>query len=852
MLRTRGRTAARAAVVVLAAGAVSGSASVATGASLSRTVRISEQPRLASGARVIGAVAASTPVHVTIALKPRDSSALAAYAREVSTPGSSVYRDYLTPEQFAQRFGASASELAAVTASLRSHGLPPGSISANHLSVRIAGTAAQVEHAFSFTFRRMALASGRRAVVASAAPALDRKIAGYVQAVIGLSSLGAPRPLSVRPAVLRPAAKGRLAARTEPRVATGGPQPCQAASSAAASQGAFTADQIASAYRFSGLFGAGAEGQGKTIAIYELEPNDPADIAAYQACYGTNASVSYVQVDGGAGSGPGVGEAALDIEQVIGLAPKANLVVYQAPNANVDSPGSGPYDLYTQIVTDDRAQVVSVSWGSCEQQEGAGNAHAEATLFEEAAAQGQSMVVVAGDNGSEDCNGTGGIPNPQLAVDDPASQPFATAVGGTTLNSLGPAPSEIVWNNGGNASGLLAVQGGASGGGVSQIWAMPSYQSGAATALHVIQANSSGSSCGFAGPYCREVPDVSADADPSTGYIIYWNGSQTAGALQPSGWQAIGGTSAAAPLWAALLADVDSSPACRGSAIGFADPALYRAAGTAYNAYFNDVTSGENDFTNTNGGLYRAGPGYDMATGLGTPNAGALGAALCADALQIDNPGTQTSTAGQQVSFQVRTNAPSARNLSFSASGLPSGLSINRSTGRIAGRAKGIGTSSVELFATDRGLAFRPAFLTWKVIGPPTVSQDSLSGVGSGQPTLALTLTAGSKAPELSSASIGLPKGLSFVSLAGKVTVTGKNGRRVAFGSRILRGRLQITLARPAQKLRIVIGGGAIRATDGLLANVRRHRGAVLTLTVTTTDAGRHSVAMGARLRPRS
>lgn len=788
-------------------------------------------------------------MHVTIALKPRDPAALAAYAQAVSTPGSSAYHSYLTPAQFAQRFGAGASELAAVARSLRAHGLSPGAVTANHLSVRISGSAAQIERAFSLTFRRMALSSGRQAVVASAAPSLDRQIAGDVQAVIGLSSLAAPKPLSVRPSLLRPAARGRLAGRSQPRVATGGPQPCQAASSAAQSQGGYTADQIASAYRFSDLFGAGAQGQGKTIAVYELEPNDSQDIAAYQACYGTTASISYVQVDGGAGSGPGVGEAALDIEQVIGLAPKANLIVYQAPNANTDSPGSGPYDLYSAIVSQDRAQVISVSWGSCEQQQGVSNAQAEAQLFQEAAAQGQSMVVVAGDNGSEDCNAAGGVPDPSLAVDDPASQPFATAVGGTTLSSLGPPASETVWNNGGNPSALLPVQGGATGGGVSQIWAMPSYQSGAASPLHVIQANSSGSSCGNSGSYCRQVPDVAANADPSTGYMVYWNGSNSAGALQPSGWQAIGGTSAAAPLWAALLANVDSSSACRGSTIGFANPALYRAASSAYGSYFNDVAAGNNDFTGTNGGLYPAGAGYDMATGLGTPNAGALASGLCANALQVANPGTQISTVGRQLSLQVRTNALVGTKLSFSASGLPGGLSINKSTGRITGKPNRIGSSSVTVAATDRGLTLRPASFILQVVGAPTVSQVSLTGVGSGHPSLALTIAAGSRAPGLSSASIGLPNGLSFARVARNVTVT--NGRRVPSSARIVGGRLQITLVKPAQRVRITIGGSTIKAAGGLVANVRRHRSGALTVTVRTTDARRESVATSARITPR-
>ena len=112
------------------------------------------------------------------------------------------------------------------------------------------------------------------------------------------------------------------------------------------------------------------------------------------------------------------------------------------------------------------------------------------------------------------------MPDPQLAVDDPSSQQYITGVGGTTLDPLGPSPNESAWNNGGNPANLFGVQGGAGGGGVSQIWTMPSYQSGAASSLHVIQANWSGPSCGNTGGYCRQVPDVSADADPSTAYIF--------------------------------------------------------------------------------------------------------------------------------------------------------------------------------------------------------------------------------------------------------------------------------------------------------------------------------------------
>ena len=300
-----------------------------------------------------------------------------------------------------------------------------------------------------------------------------------------------------------------------------------------------------------------------------------------------------------------------------------------------------------------------------------------------------------------------------------------------------------------------------------------------------------------------------------------------------------------------MLADADSSSACGGSRIGFANPALYRAASSAYGSYFHDVASGNNDFTGTNGGRYPAGNGYDMATGLGTPNAGALASALCADALQVGNPGTQVSTVGQPVSVQVTTNAPAGSKPSFSASGLPSGLSISKSSGRITGRPGRIGSSSVEIAAVERGVVLRGAFFTWRVVGAPTVSQVSLSGVGSGHPGLALTITAGKQAPQLSAATIGLPTGLSFAQIAHNVRVTGQSGKRVAFSAQLIRGRLQITLARPAQKVRIVVGGAAIKATGGLAANARRHRTGALTVSIKTTDASDHIAATSARITPR-
>jgi subtilase family serine protease len=797
----------------------------------------------AFAAHSTGALPSSQRMRVTIVLKARDTAGLARYAREVSTPGSSIYHDYLTPAEFAARFGASAAVVRAVQASMRAHGVIAGPPSANRLAIPVVGKAAQIGRAFAISFRRLAAADGKHAVAASSAPALDRGIAGDVQAVVGLSSVAPPRPLMERPLADRATARTARAL----RASSGGPHACTAATGAASGDGAFTADQIASAYRFTDLYSSGAEGQGQTIALYELESFDPGDVAAYQGCYGTSAAVTPVAVDGGpTGSVEGSGEAALDIEQAIGLAPKANFLVYEGPNSTSNAPGSGPYDTLSAIIAQDRANVISISWGQCEQAQGANVLDAEQTLLEEAATQGQSVVSATGDQGSEDCNDPN-TADTGLAVDDPGSQPFVTGVGGTSLQ-LGPPQTESVWNRPGSTSGTFVEQGGAGGGGLSDRWSMPGYQLSAAGSLNVIGPYSG---CSLSGGRCREVPDVAADADPTTGYLIYWNGQDSDNTM-PSGWQAVGGTSAAAPLWAALLADANSTSACRGSAIGFANPALYHAAGTGYSDYFTDVLSGNNDFLGVQGGLFPAGPGYDMASGLGSPKAGALAMALCVGALRVNSPGRQLATVGQPVLLHVTTTALPGTRPRFYATNLPPGLAISASTGRISGRPKRIGTWRTGVAALDQNLSLRGAFFYWHVGGPPTISAAKLSGVATGQPRLVLTVTAGRAAPWLSVVSLRLPRGLKFARRPRWATLTFPGSRRVRYSARVAGGRLRIVLASPVWRIKVTTGHRAVRATGRLAADVQGRRRSLVTIAVVTSNRSGYWAEVRTRLRPLS
>jgi subtilase family serine protease len=650
--------------LALALGAVTGPAALAAGPS---PRRVGSAPGLPPGASIAGAVSNSTRMQLAVALQPRDPAALEGFATAVSTPGSSLYGHYITPAEFAQQFGPTSDQIDAVESSLRSHGLTPGPLSANHLSIPVTASAAGIERAFSLTLERVSLRGRVTAITNTAAPQLDGSIAGLVQGVVGLSSLARPHPLYVRPHGAR--------SHSTRHVATGGPQPCSAARNTAPSQSAYTADQIASAYGFSGLYGAGDQGNGQTVAVYELEPYASGDVAAYQSCYGTHASVSNVSVDGGAGGGPGQGEAALDIEQVIGLAPQSTILVYEGPNSSSSAPGSGYYDTWSTLIAQDRARVVSASWGQCEALVPPSDAQAEGTLFEEAAAQGQTIFSAGGDEGSEDCNGqTGLLPDVSLAVDDPSSQPFVTGVGGTTLRAIGPRPTEGVWNSGGGLGGLLGTAPGAGGGGKSSLWRMPSYQSNAPSFLHVAQSDA------------RETPDVSASADPNFGYLIYWNG--TGSVSGPAGWQGIGGTSASAPVWAAAIALINASTECNGALVGFANPALYRAAASAYGHDFNDITHGNNDFTGTNGGKYAAGSRYDMASGLGTPNASAMVGTLCQTAGRVGAPrisGHSLSGVGKarptlRLTISAGRDAPGMRTISIR---LPSGLRFARKANHV-------------------------------------------------------------------------------------------------------------------------------------------------------------------------
>ena len=259
---------------------------------------------------------------------------------------------------------------------------------------------------------------------------------------------------------------------------------------------------------------------------------------------------------------------------------------------------------------------------------------------------------------TDETSGGDVIQNLNAAVSDPASQPYVTAVGGTSFGhgtpTLGPPPAEQVWND------QLYYSEGAGGGGISQTFTMPAYQQALGTVT-----GSTGTTCAASSGDCREIPDVSADADPSTGYIVY-------DSLNLGGWNALGGTSGATPLWAAVLAVVASAD---GNTAGYGalNPALYLLAQRSPGTYLNDITSGNNDYNATGGGQYPALAGYDMATGLGTPVASELATGLTGIPLTVVVSGSQAY--GGSPTFTASANYAGSGTAPFGVTLNTSGLS---------------------------------------------------------------------------------------------------------------------------------------------------------------------------------
>ena len=518
-------------------------------------------------ARFVGRVSPLETVPLALTLPLRDPAGLSDLLGRLYTPGDPMQGRFLTPDEFAQRFGPTPEDYAAVADFAHRAGLTVTGTHPNRLILDVAGPASAVESALRVHLGRYRGASGHLFRAPDADPSVPAALAGRLAGVVGLDTFAVHRP-HLRPALNPESGSGP--------------------------KGGLAPSDIRNAYHLTG----GQGGAGQAVALYELDGYLASDITAYQGAFGLPAlAPTTVLVDGATGAaGANTDEVALDIELAQALAPNlGHVYVYETPNDGLDA---HYLDAYSRIATDNLAKQVSTSWGSPESTNTQAFLQAENAIFQQMAVQGQSMFSATGDNGAYDNAGTNpdGSLNPNalgtLSVDDPGSQPYVTGVGGTRLSS-GPGgayQSEAAW--GSPTDTTLSPQGSGGGGGFSVQWPVPSYQAGI-----------------FPAPANRSVPDVALNADPNTGYSVYTSGA----------WHVFGGTSVGAPLWAGFTALVNGQRAAAGLApVGFLNPPLYQiGASASYAGGFNDVKTGSNLF-------YPARTGYDNASGLGTFSGDAL------------------------------------------------------------------------------------------------------------------------------------------------------------------------------------------------------------------------------------
>jgi kumamolisin len=501
--------------------------------------------RPVAGAEPTGPADPKEIVDVTVLVRRR----AAADFERMASNAAATPSPHLSRDEFSKRFGADPQDIAKVEAFARQYGLRVVEESAARAMVRLSGTVAQLQSAFGVELKTFANEQGSYRG-RTGAVYLPDELKSVVEAVLGLDN--------------RPQAAAHFRLRRPGSVVVARDQ---------AASAAFDPTQLASLYDF-----PNGQATGQCIALIELGGGfKQEDIQAYfSGLQLAVPTVVAVPVDAGSNSptgdpnGPDV-EVMLDIEVAGAVAGGARIAVYFAPNTD-----AGFLDAIAAATHDatNKPSVISISWGSAESSWTQQALTAFDSAFKAATILGITVTVATGDNGSADAVSDGAN-----HVDFPASSSFALACGGTTLRASGNAiTSETVWND-------TAQDEGATGGGVSTVFPLPSWQQNLSATLAQGQK---------AALTKRGVPDVSGDADPETGYNVRVDGSDTI----------VGGTSAVAPLWAGLIALIN---AARESSAGFINATLY-----GNSAACRDITTGNN-------GAYYASPGWDACTGLGSP-----------------------------------------------------------------------------------------------------------------------------------------------------------------------------------------------------------------------------------------
>ena len=520
-------------------------------------------------AKASGALSPATRIAITLTLPLSHKAELDAFVGDVSNPTSASYGHYLTPAEFAAKYGASQTNYTAVVAWAKANGLTLTQTSVSRNTVSISATSAKLEAAFGVKFsnyveNRHGQEVLRRDHRAQTAPTA---IASSVNGVYGLSDFVVGHPMHV---LLTPATRAQMQSKLAAEAGQDGSVLAKSLLAGAAAvsghNGALSPTDINTAYQMPALSDAGV---GETLGCYEeggYYKGDPLKYQKYYKLGDTPIIPRYVAGYGGAPTADVATETALDVDMELAMAPSAKAIyVYEAGSETAFA--TSLLDALTAVADDDKISVLDISYGLDEalelSDEGPQGFDDENALFERLAAEGISVFASAGDSGAYGDLG-GNFDPASYNVADPGSEPLVTGVGGTTLLLRGGKDiEEISWNE----LGDYGV--GATGGGVSDIWKLPSYQKFSDGAA--LTRFNGGSST------YRNVPDVAATADPYVGVDVY--SSEVPGPTPfspPGNWISVGGTSVSAPIWAGFTGVVNQQRHNVGlPVVGFANPLIY-------------------------------------------------------------------------------------------------------------------------------------------------------------------------------------------------------------------------------------------------------------------------------------
>jgi subtilase family serine protease len=619
--------------------------SMASGRAAGTQILRGHVPQAVAESRALGRMTAAAPVRLAIGLPLRNQAELDTLLEQIADAASPNFRQFLTPAQFAERFGPTQEDYQALAAFMRANGLAVTGTHPNRTILDVSGTVDAIESTFHVNMVQWSHPTRGSFFAPDREPSLDAGVT--ILDITGLDNFVLPHPMDLKS-----------------RPLTGG----IALTTGSGPSGLFSGNDFRAAYAPAVTL----NGAGQSVGLFELDGFYAADVKANFAQAGLAAVPTQTVLLDGFNGAPGGGnvEVTLDIMMAAYMAPGAsNIIVYEGTNWN---------DVLNRMATDNLASQLSSSWCFSPT-----NATTE-QIFKQYIAQGQSLFQASGDSGAY-----------QGPIMPPSDDPNVTVVGGTSLTTAGAGgawQSETTWSG--------------SGGGVSTTWPIPSYQQAAMmTAAH-------GSAS------MRNIPDVALTADVQI-FLICNNGQ----------WIEVGGTSAAAPLWAGFLALANQQAATnKKPRIGFLNPTIYGLGASSLTIDLHDIITGNN-------GGYSALPGYDLATGWGSPagqplinaltgsaNAPAFGLSSSAATLSIapGASGTSTITVGAQQGFASAVN--------LTVSGLPTGVTASFSPVSatttstltlIAGSSAAAGTATLTITGTS-GTLTSTAKLALTITGPPS------------------------------------------------------------------------------------------------------------------------------------